>query len=612
MSIRVKRLGLGLAATATLATACDATEAGPQETPGAFDATMEPDPAPGGATTCRLWQTPMIETLDTAYVEDCASLPAPRSFECGEYWMWLGLRERFDERLAIIDRLGAILQTPAAGAPENAEWAARMHAYRGMLSMAAMLENGEQTLAPEILPSFEAARTLAPQNDNLPLWPDTMEIAFAWLSGDHARMTAAADRAFERVDACGFVNLITLGGTTIGLPLNTGYPQRTIELLDAYRCEGVDFCTRNTWRAPYARPGLSYQLAEAYARVGNRERARTYLEDALTAPGADTWAYRPMVQATLDELDLVLAEYEALGQDKGAFLSAFSNTRNGCIFCHAPSPPLENVPTGRLPIVPDPDPHAPSGGETDAGQAPPEGVPVSVDDPAVQALLGRWIQEVHDARHTTTPIGEQVLESTSWGLVTYSIVDGELRSETRACHVELGKTAGLTLSIPDAVLQGRPSLRVPVEAWRAAPDGPLTLVAAEACDALGYTPVGDPRSDDVPVRADDPRVLDVDADGNPGLTVTLAAEGVAYHMYVARRACSALRVTIGAEGHTATGHDLATNGAQRVLGADSPVFANDLPSWPSPDPETHRARLRRAPDGTDCGTDLAALMSDAP
>jgi hypothetical protein len=106
--------------------------------------------------------------------------------------------------------------------------------------------------------------------------------------------------------------------------------------------------------------------------------------------------------------------------------------------------------------------------------------------------------------------------------------------------------------------------------------------------------------------------VDVDADGNPGLTVTLAAEGVAYHMYVARRACSALRVTAGADGHTATGHDLATNGAQRVLGADSPVFANDLPSWPSPDPETHRARLRRAPDGTDCGTDLAALMSDAP
>jgi hypothetical protein len=319
-----------------------------------------------------------------------------------------------------------------------------------------------------------------------------------------------------------------------------------------------------------------------------------------------------MVQATLDELDLVLAEYAALGQDKGAFLSAFSNTRNGCIFCHAPSPPIENVPTGRLPVVADPDPRDSPDAGVDATPPAPEGEPVPVDDPAVQALFGTWIQEVHDARHTVTPIGEQILESTSWGLVTYSVVDGELQSETRACRVDLGRTAGLALTIPDAVLQARPPLRATLEVRRLDADGSLTLTAVEACDALGYSPVVDALTDEVPARADDPRVVDVDADGQPGLTVTLAAEDVAYHMYVAWRACGALHLTVDPGGERLTGHDRETKGAQRILGADNAVFATDLPSLTSPDPEMHRALLRRAPAGTDCRSDALGPPGNEP
>jgi hypothetical protein len=570
---------------------------------------LGPDAGPSPADAlCTLWRTPMIEDLDTEYPEDCAALPAPRSFQCGEYWLWLGLRERFDERLAILDRLAAILETEAASLPENAEWAGRMQAYRGMLAMATMLENGEQSLAPTILPAFEAAHALAPENRNLALWPDTLEIAFAWLAGDRERVRVAAERAFGRVDACGFVNLVTLGGTTIGLPLDTGYPQRTIAALDAYRCEGADFCTHNTWRAPYARPGLSYQLAEAYARVGNGDRARSYLADALSAPGAETWAYRPMVQATLDELDAVLAEYAALGQDKGAFLSAFSNTRNGCVFCHAPHPPLENVPTGRLPVRPDPEPGAPRPSPTP--EMPPVGEPVDADDPAIEALLGTWIQQVDDARVTVTPIGEQTVASRTWSLVTYSIVEGVLQSETRACRAHLGQTAGLTLTVSETVLQARPPLVARVTPRRLEADGRLLLVAEEVCDALGYQPVGDATEETVPVRGDDPRLRDVDADGHPGLTLTLSTEAVAYHMYVARRTCSALHLEVGGEPHALRGQDHAVHGEQHVLGADVPVFATDLPSWPAPDPAAHGARLRRAPEGTTCASDLASAFSD--
>ena len=556
---------------------------------------------------CPLWTTPMLADLTGTWPEDCTTLPAPAIFECGEYWLWTGLQTRFDERPAIVSRLAAIAATPVAALPENREWAGRIEAYRGMLSMATLLENDAQALAAGILPALENAARLAPGNANLPLWMDTMEIALAWLSRDRERLQIAADRAFSRVGDCGFVNLITLGGTTIGLPLDTGYPERTIELLDAWHCEGADFCTRNTWRAPYARPGLSYQLAEAYARVGNADRARSYLDDALAAPGADTWAFRPMVQDTRDHLDEVLAEYAALGRHRGAFLSAFSNTANGCVFCHAPHPPAAAVPTHRIPVVPDPEPEPmDASASPDAGPtADDAGAPLSPNDPDVTPWLGTWAMELHDARTTTTPLGEQVLPTTTWALV--QIVRREtdpevLEMRTTRCAVDMGQTAGLALSVDPDVVRTLATMVAPAAFRRVQAE--LVLRQQETCVGLGYDP-GDTPLEALPETGDDPRVRDVDADGHPGLTVTLSATGVAYHMYVAQRACQALELR--PSGEALSGLDTAEHGDQRVLGADNAVFATNLPSRRVDDPSAHAVRLVRVPDDATCDDDLPGL-----
>lgn len=560
-----------------------------------------PDAGPPQSASCPLWTTPMLADLTGTWPEDCASLPAPALFECGEYWLWTALQTRFDLREAVIERLAAIASTAAAALPENREWAGRIEAYRGMLSMAALLENDVQGVAAGILPALENATRLAPGNANLPLWGDTMEIALAWLSRDRERLKIAADRAFSRVGDCGFVNLITLGGTTIGLPLDTGYPQRTIALLDAYRCEGADFCTHNTWRAPYARPGLSYQLAEAYARVGDADRARSYLDDALAAPGADTWAFRPMVQDTRDHLDEVLADYAALGEHRGAFLSAFSNTANGCVFCHAPHPSPERIPVARLPVFPDPEPETMTPTESpDAGatEGPDAGDAVSADDPEAAAWLGTWAMELHDARTTTTPIGEQTLATTSWALVQVVRREADpalVELRTHRCAVDMGQTAGLALSVDPQVVRTLATMVAPAAFRRVQAE--LVLRQQETCVGLGYDP-GDTPLDALPEGPDDPRVRDVDADGHPGLTVTLSATGVAYHMYVAQRACQALELR--PDGDDLAGYDAATHGDQRVLGADNAVFATNLPSRPVDDAAAHAVRLIRVDPDTTC------------
>jgi hypothetical protein len=575
---------------------------------GDAESTRTADAGAESTASCELWTTPMLADLTGAWPEDCTSLPAPGIFECGEYWLWTGLQTRFDLRPAIVDRLAAIAAAPVAALPENREWAGRMEAYRGMLAMATLLENDVKGLAAGILPALENAARLAPGNANLPLWADTMEIALAWLSRDRARLQIAADRAFTRVGDCGFVNLITLGGTTIGLPLDTGYPQRTIASLDAYRCEGADFCTRNTWRAPYARPGLSFQLAEAYARVGDADRARSYLDDALAAPGADTWAFRPMVQDTRDHLDEVLAEYAALGRDRGAFLSAFSNTANGCVFCHAPHPPAAAIPMVRLPVIADPEPDAMDAStRTDTDPtASDAGAAVSSDDPEVAALLGTWAMELHDARTTTTPIGEQSLHSTTWTLVQVVRREAEpeaIELRSTRCAVDMGQTAGLSLSVDPQVIRALGTMVTPAEFRRV--QAKLVLRQQETCVGLGYD-AGDSPFDALPESADDPRVRDVDADGHPGLTVTLSATGVTYHMYVAQRACQALELR--PTGDTLSGHDAALHGDQRVLGADNAVFATNLPSRRVDDDAAHAVRLVRVDAETTCDDDLPALF----
>jgi hypothetical protein len=111
-----------------------------------------------------------------------------------------------------------------------------------------------------------------------------------------------------------------------------------------------------------------------------------------------------------------------------------------------------------LPVIADPEPDAMDAStRTDTDPtASDAGAAVPSDDPEVAALLGTWAMELHDARTTTTPIGEQSLRSTTWTLVQVVRREAEpeaIELRSTRCAVDMGQTAGLSLSVDPQVIR---------------------------------------------------------------------------------------------------------------------------------------------------------------
>lgn len=155
---------------------------------------------------------------------------------CGEQRFWDVLRRDWDQRIEVRGILSAAIEEHTA---EGGTSLSRLHFQRGQLSMAIAIEQGEVAYMTSVVPDIDRAMELDPDNPILATWKDSMEIAIAHLFGDDLALAAALERAWVNVDAFPMGNVLSISGTTIGLPLSTGAPQRTVELLDAWECEGV-------------------------------------------------------------------------------------------------------------------------------------------------------------------------------------------------------------------------------------------------------------------------------------------------------------------------------------------------------------------------------------
>jgi hypothetical protein len=104
----------------------------------------------------------------------------------------------------------------------------------------------------------------------------------------------------------------------------------------------------------------------------------------------------------------------------------------------------------------------------------------------------------------------------------------------------------------------------------------------------------DPETEQLPNRPDDPRVIDSDKDGKPGVTVSVSGI-VSGDIYLVQRSTSTLRGTATPGGFV--GKITFTN-EQRVLGATSKVLKRDPDA--QPDPSRSRFRLHKVADGITC------------
>ncbi|MCP4806269.1 MAG: hypothetical protein GY913_05730 [Proteobacteria bacterium] len=272
-----------------------------------------------------------------AWTEDCLGLDEATAFACVEEVFWDALMHdvELDQRELAYDRISGVID--AHPEPADTLGLGRRHFQRGQLAMALAIENGAQAYIGTVIPDIDRAMELDPDNPIIPTWKDSMLIAGAHLLGNDAELEQALEQAWENVELFPVGNVLSISGTTIGLPLSTGAPQKTVELLDEWECpldRGFAMCEGNTDRAPWSEPGLAFHFGEAYARVGRLETAQEYM-DASVAAG-EGWPQLATAQAAADDIEGFAAKFEALGEDGSGFDIVYANSSVGCQFCHSP------------------------------------------------------------------------------------------------------------------------------------------------------------------------------------------------------------------------------------------------------------------------------------
>jgi hypothetical protein len=271
----------------------------------------------------------------------CEQRAESDAYACAEAQFWAAFHATdLATRKASESTLVAVIASVAS--PADARGASLMHFRLAQLRLAMALENAQKDYVvhadEQIVGELDRAMALDAYGGIIAPWKDAMQIATAAALQDWSDAVPLAKRGFDNVGLNPMGNTLSLSGTTIGFPLSTGVPQTTVSLLDQWTCSGVAWCASNTAHAPFARPGLGYHFAEAYARVGDRAKAIAYLDQAAASPDFGAWPYRSVVETARQDVDAFLKKFSDLGSDGSAFDVVYANQPYGCVFCHANGP----------------------------------------------------------------------------------------------------------------------------------------------------------------------------------------------------------------------------------------------------------------------------------
>jgi hypothetical protein len=219
-----------------------------------------------------------------------------------------------------------------------------------------------------------------------------------------------------------------------------------------------------------------------------------------------------------------------------------------------------------------------------------------------EELIGRW------AHYDVVAYQDDVLKTLiiSYGFNDFSEVDGRIVDQGSFCFSEQRTDQPIRTSLSDAATQAikPPSVEVEVDEV----DGVLRVRRPATPTPVGIR-LDDPFNEPLPTDPNDPRIVDDDGDGKPGLTVTIeVTPELVGELYIARREIFAYEALL-------TEPDLLTgvvtdDSEQLVIGASDPVFASSPANWGQyPDLTKSPIILRRVSDDWDC--DRLAAERDA-
>ncbi len=228
---------------------------------------------------------------------------------------------------------------------------------------------------------------------------------------------------------------------------------------------------------------------------------------------------------------------------------------------------------------------ASGGGVTDATTA--------TDAPAGEELVGRWAH--YDVVAYEEPLMRTLI--VSFGFNDFSIEDGQLVDAASFCFAEQVTDQPIDISLSDVATQAIRPPPTPVSVSEV--DGVLRVQRPSTPTPVGIR-LDDPATESLPTDPADPRIVDDDGDGNPGITVVVRFGGTdEAQLFIARREIFEYDVTL-------TNPDELTgvvidSSEQLVVGATSDLLLTTDAQWTQyPDLSRSPIILRRVSDDWDC------------
>lgn len=270
---------------------------------------------------------------DGFYPEHCAGQTGLHAFACLEQRFWDVFQFDYDDRLAAYEDLKALVEAVEDDPAYDLEQRARLFWRLGQLGVAIIAENGDLSPGPDVKAWLEKAHAVQPDNTIIEAWLMTVEINFlVQFGGD-------LEEAFDRLWALYLRDPPGVSGTVMalaaGMPLDSGWPDIAVELVDAIDEDDCSvWCGWEFLRAPYAMEGQFFSYAEVYARVGDLDKTRYWLDKTAASERVSSWPFKAELDAALADTDAFMGKFAARGESEPVTDLLLSGTNGACRMCH--------------------------------------------------------------------------------------------------------------------------------------------------------------------------------------------------------------------------------------------------------------------------------------
>ncbi len=289
------------------------------------------------------WQLGVMPVIACLLMTDTAI------FKCANASLWDALGDgRKDKRQHALDVTSHAIKLTQYSSDDESR--SKLYRHRGMLEMAMAIENNMPYFVISsdftMKKDFENSLKLKPEYIPTLFFKDTLDITRESLFNHWKNVLNIGNATISRMkylDDMGDIPDLSLNiyGTLAvysGLPLSTTLPNKILAFYDRIGCnKAVPGCAYNPKVAPFAVPGVNFTVAEAYARIGQKQKAIKYLHKSQTSPNFDNWRYNFLVKDALKDPDGFLNQFVKSGPYKQVMFDMYVNKNRSCLMCHGRS-----------------------------------------------------------------------------------------------------------------------------------------------------------------------------------------------------------------------------------------------------------------------------------